>query len=615
MKVQLKTISKTDKILYSIFLITTIIIMLFCFIKPSIYSFALISVAANFFLILILRETLKLLKVRFTKKEKIIIISSIIAIYIFYIISILTRQFIYYSDFSCYYNIQLETEEKFASGLLKGIRFFGGTTWSGEYGNFLSFFPEIIFSFTNKTTNSFILSYILVYTPYIIVALSAIIKKIIEHLKIKKENQFFVMGILSFLLFPLYHATAIYGQPDFFGLLFVFLIIALTLKYDFKKIEINRLILLFLSAFMLTITRRWYIYWMLTYFICYIIKILITKLKCKEDLKIILKNIIIYGFIVALLFIITLLPMIKNILFGSIGDYSTFYLNGGFPSEVKTQISHLGYAIIIIMLTGIIYGLKTKKLRLSTILSIMQYFLTIFLFTRIQNMGYHHSLILVPIYLYWQYLFIYLIINITKELSIRYFILFIGLLTLNFSYGIMKNTTDNLFTKVPLTVENEQNYDEFISVANWLQENLNFSETAYMISHTSRYNPAKFRNVFMPDKTIYNYLPYGSAVIGTHYFPLELFNAKYILTTEPFEYISMEYKYNDVFKKLVLEGKFKQVKVFNMNNGFHILIYERIMPVDENEINLYLVALEEESKQFPELYKNVILNYKKLLQQ
>ena len=37
--------------------------------------------------------------------------------------------------------------------------------------------------------------------------------------------------------------------------------------------------------------------------------------------------------------------------------------------------------------------------------------------------------------------------------------------------------------------------------------------------------------------------------------------------------------------------------------------YERIEKVDEQEKNMYLEALEEESKLYPELYQNVINNY------
>lgn len=609
MKKYIENLTKKDKIIYSTFIVLTLLILCINFIFPTTYSFFLISILANSFLILVFKEVLKLLKIKFTTKEKIAIVIAILSMYAFYIISLSNRNFLYFADFSCYYNITLTSKEKFTSGLIEGIRYFGGSTWSGEYGSFLTFFPEIIFKLTDETINSYILSYILVYTPYLIIAISILLKKLSKKLDVKKESLFFNIGLFSFILFPILHATAIYGQPDFFGLTFIFLIISLTINYEFKQLQIDRLILILLITFMLTISRRWYLYWIVVYYLCYVIKIFIDNVKEKEALKVILKNIMIYGLVVIVFFLLTLFPLIKNILFNSIGDYSAFYLNGGFTFELLSQVEHIGYLMLLLMLIGVIRGLKIKKERLTTLLSIIGYFLMIFLFTKTQNMGLHHSLILLPTYLYLLYLCLDFLLSIEKGIKARYCIIYISIILLNFIYGVCLNTEDKLFTKVGLVVPNEENYTAYIEVASWLKENINEEETAYMICHNNKYNPDKFRNIFMPDKKIYNYLPYGSAVIGTHYFPYGLFDAKYILTVTPFESISMEYKYNDVFKELVANNKFKLIVTFPMNDSDTILVYERIQKVDEKERNLYLEALEEESKKYPELYKNVIENY------
>lgn len=609
MKAFLKKRTIYENTLYISFFITAIIALILGFIYPNSYSFAIISIPSNLFLIIIFHEIMKLLKIKFTKKQTIAIILAIIGVYIFYILSLLNRKFLYFSDFACYYHISLETEEKFSSSLFTGIRYLGGSTYSGEYGNFITFFPELVFRFTNRSASSYLLSFIIVYTPYLVLSISILLQKLIEKFEISKNDLFFNAALLTFLLFPILHATAIYNQPDFFGLVFIFLIMSLTYHYDFKKIDIPRLILIFLTTFMLIISRRWYIYWVLSYYLCYVIYLIISNIKDFKVLKQIIKNILIFGILAVSCILIVLFPMFKNILFGSIGNYSAFYLSGGFSGELSSQLSHLGYLPLSLMIMGIIHGLKVKELRLSTILSIAQYFLMIFLFTRIQNMGLHHSLILLPIYLYFLYLALRFIIELDSTMSFRYTLVFIAVISINFLNGLCNNTIDNYFTKVPLKVEDDENYDQYIEVGNWLKSNLTKENTAYMICHNNRYNPDKFRTMFMPDKTIFNYLPYGSAVIGSHYFPYGLFDAKYILTVDPFESISMEYKYNDVFKELVRENKFEKIKEFDMQDGHTILIYERVREVDEEEKNLYLEAIEEESKLYPELYKDVIENY------
>lgn len=601
-----KYINKTDKILYLVFFILTLFILGISAINPNKHSFATISIAANLFLIIIYREIKKILNINFSRKEKIIISIIILLVYISFGINIYYRKFFYFFDYACYYNIQLSTAENFSTGLFNGIRTFIGSTWSGEYGNFLSFFPEIIFHFTNRTTNSFILCYTFIFTPYVITALSMYLKKIEEKLNIKNNNLFFVLALISFIVFPVYHATAIYGQPDFFGLSFIFLIIALTINYDFKEIDYVRLILIFLTTFMLIITRRWYIYWIISYFICYIVNLYLTNIKSKKDLIKITKNIFIYGIIVIILLIVSLFPMIKNILKSSIGDYSAFYLTSGFKGEIINQIRIIGYLPLLLMIIGIIYGLNKKDLRIKTLLSIVQCFLIIFLFTRIQNMGHHHTLVLLPTYIYWLYLCLNMILNETKTMAKRYCILYSLVLITNFIFSINNISTDIYFSYIPLKVNNDQYYENYVEVAKWLTEKLNENESGYLISHNTKFNPDKFRNINMPDKTIFNNLPYGSAVIGTHSFPTSLFTAKYVMTTTPFEHISIEYKFNDVFLKLVEKNKFKKIKEFDMGEGYKFIIYERIEKVDANEIDLYQKALEEESKIYPHLYKDVI---------
>ena len=168
----MKKFLKKENILYIISTFILVIVLLLSLINKTKYIFFLLSILSNLVLIIIFKEILKKLKIKFTKKEKIIILSTIILVYIFYIISVITRNFIYYWDYSCYYNIQTMAKEKFTTSILSGLRYFIGSTWSGEYGSFLTFFPEVIFNFTNHTVNSYLLSCVFIFVPYIIISLA-----------------------------------------------------------------------------------------------------------------------------------------------------------------------------------------------------------------------------------------------------------------------------------------------------------------------------------------------------------------------------------------------------------------------------------------------------------
>lgn len=595
----IKKISKIDKILFCSLIFLT---MLFIVFKVNSFVFFSISLCLNLFLILVIKEIKKILNINFSKLQKIVMLLCILFIYLFYFISIINRKFIYYWDYSCYYNLQISLEESFNAGVFSGIKSFIGSTWSGEYGNFLSFFPEFIFKFTNKTINSYVLSCVLVYVPYIVISISILLIKVMNLFKVKKQNLIYITSMFSFIMFPLLHATFIYGQPYIFGITFIFLIISLTINYEFKKLDLPRLAILFIITFMLFISRRWYLYFIVSYYFCYVTAVIINNFKNKE-LKNIIKNCAIYGVISLIIFLITMFPFFKNVIAGDLSNSYVYYMSGGFVSELLAQIKHIGYLPLIIMFIGIFYGIKVKKYRLYTILSIMQYLLIIIMFTRVQNMGLHHSILLVSSYLYYIFLFI---IFVCQNYYISFLIIIIFII--NFGFGLFYNDS-LIFTDVPLQTPKQNDYDKIEDVCIWLKKNLNESNKAYMINHNNAYNPDKFRNFYLPDKTISNYLPYGSAIIGTHSFPLELFESKYIITTDPFENVSIEGIYNDVFNKLVSEGKFQLVKQFDMDNDINLLIYERVKKVDYEEAIMYINEVSAATEEFDYMYKDVINKY------
>ena len=595
----IKSMSKIDKILFCSMIFLTMVFSLF---KINSFVFPIISLCLNMFLIIIVKEIKKILNIKFSKLQKIIILLCVIFIYLFYFISIINRKFIYYWDYSCYYNLQVGLEESFSGGIFSGIKSFIGSTWSGEYGNFLTFFPEFIFNFTNKTINSYVLSCVLIYVPYIVVSFSILLIKIMDLFKVKKQNIIYITSMFSFILFPILHATFIYGQPDIFGITFIFLIISLTINYEFKKLDLSRLAILFIITFMLFISRRWYLYFIISYYFCYVVAVVIRNFKNKE-LKDIIKNCIIFGTVSVIIFVVTMFPFFKNVIAGDLSNSYVYYMSGGFASELLAQIKHIGYLPLAFMFIGILYGIINKKYRLYTILSIVHYLLIILLFTRIQNMGLHHSILLLPSYLYYIYLFIIYVCQ-NYYTAILVIIIFI----INFSFGLFYNNS-LIFTDVALQTPKQNDYEKVEEVCIWLRKNLNENNKAYMINHNNTYNPDKFRNFYLPDKTISNYLPYGSAIIGTHSFPTELFEAKYIITTDPFESVSLEGIYNNVFNKLVLKGKFNLVKKFEMDNGIKLLIYERVEKVDYEEANMYLKEISTITKDFDYMYKDVINKY------
>lgn len=600
----MKKIVLKKNVLYIILGVFICLFFLFGILKQGTIAFLFASLSMNLFFIIILEYIYQTGKIKLNSKELTILLICIVTTYGFYTYSILDSNFIYYWDFSCYYNIQIGTIEAFQESLFNGIKYFIGSTYSGEYGNFLSFFPQIIFHFTNKSINSYTLSCVYLFVPYIWISFSFFIKKLLSYFKVDGKNILEIILVL-FTLMPVVHGTFIYGQPDILGIAFIFCIISMTIDYDFKKLEWNRLFFIFATTFMLIISRRWYLYWIVTYYACYVINILWNN---KKDWKKIIRNLLIYGALVIVLLGITLAPLMKNILMSRYASTYSYYSNGGFFYEWKQQMKHVGYLPYLFMVGGFLFGILQKKYRKRSLIVITQYIIMLYLFTRVQTMGIHHSLILISTYIFFYLLFIIAIVQKKSFLKKEYLAIILLVAVANF-YAGYQNKTNRLWTDVSLKVPIEENYDEIKEIVDWLTPRLDEENTAYLITHNNSINPDKLRNFYTPNSKIKKYLPYGSAIIGSHKFPLELFTARYIMTTSPYESTSVDEKYNQVFQELVEENVFEMIHIIPLKNNIKLYVYERKKDVTEEEKEKYKKALTEESKKYSELYEQVINSF------
>ena len=92
-------------------------------------------------------------------------------------------------------------------------------------------------------------------------------------------------------------------------------------------------------------------------------------------------------------------------------------------------------------------------------------------------------------------------------------------------------------------------------------------------------------------------------------FPTDLFEAKYVLTADPFpwcyEVSGVAAKLNDQFFT-ISGGYYVPEQSFDMGNGTVFTAYRRVTPVTRAEAEAYQAAFAGEDAQFPELFSQVI---------
>ena len=568
----------------------------------------LLSVWAWVFILWIILEARIIAGVALTRKNKIAFFITLAVLFAYYSYNLLTRQFIYYWDYVLYYRMQGGVAYTFQTdGFFYGVVEIVMSVWYNAYSLFNNVFLAAPFAPTPQTPTWYVAVSAAAILPALYWVIALWIKMIEKMLQPKRSDLFFTGAMILCAGFPLMHRALLYGQPDLFGMIFVFLIMLLTMDYDFSKTDFMRYFLIIALTVMVCASRRWYQFWLVAYYACYAIYVLIRSIRGKVWANI--KRAALFALASAIILGIVFLPMIVTFFRTNYAVSYSVYNAGGFPAELKGQARFLGLGVLSLAFIGFVYGIIQKQLRMVTLFALADGLLIIFLFTRIQNMGYHHTLILVPVYLMLMIICLFGACQLEKKWLLALSSVFV------LGFGMMNtcicafSSTDNLprvFSNVALIPPKRTDIPQIRKVNRWLVEHCIQDESAYMIPHGEPYNPDVFRGCDYPDSSVSHVLPYGSAVLGTHYFPEDLLLAKYVLTCEPFCNLSIAEKYNSAFLSEIPQKHFAEVTRFDMGNGYVFIAYERVKPTDREEILFYKDYFSQEDKLFPKMFSGVL---------
>ena len=411
-------------------------------------------------------------------------------------------------------------------------------------------------------------------------------------------------GILAFvLLLPLLHIALYRGMPDLLGVAFAFMLLALGVGYDFARPAPARLVSLAAFTGLLMLTRRSYMFTVVSFFLLYGIWVL-ARAACTKQGGAAVRFV---KFAAASLFCVgvPLLPMFWRIVRADYSDRYATYQTGGFLAELNNQRIYLGWLVFGIMLIGILYGLYKEQTRSLAVLSAVGAVLTVLLVTRVQNMDDHQSLAVAPFYLLGCFLCALLVSELPWVWPRRAAAAVLGVLCgLNFGACsqllpvILPNAVNSgLYFYVDSP---RSDLAQVAAVNDWLRQNCSGANSAYMICHGVVYSPDVFRVSALPDETIREILPYGACNPGNDAFPKELLTAQVVLTCTPFDPNNHTEKLNAAF--LENQEKYAPFEVgaeFDMGNGYTITAYRRIKAPTVAELDTYRSWLAEEDARFP----------------
>lgn len=540
-----------------------------------------------------------------------------------------SRTFLYHWDYVNYILKQYHAEAAFAQSTGAGFRFLLDSI-TEDYTNFITLFTEFPFCLSGKTGDDYAFCQVFSVLPSLLVLLAGLTVKVGRMLRVKNRFWYFLIGFSWCATFPFVRMSAVLGQPDWFGLIFAFMLMLLTLDYRFDGIDLPRYLLIFAATAGIILTRRWYLYFVVGYCFAYVLLLAVSSIRLAKDGQPSravhrMVRLVAFGLCAAGAMVLLLLPMVRKILsFDYAGRYS-YYNFGGITLELAAQTLRIGLLNFILIGMGLWFAAK-RRLPALPCLAGAELLVSLVLFTRVQNTGSHQMLLFVP---GWLLLFLVgsaaLADGLKKHTAVK--LCYWGF-TMVFAVSVRCSplTTVALpgfvvdhfplkavseFVRLDKLTYDRTDAAQIQRVDDWIDAHCNAEkgEFAYMIPHDMLYNSDMFQYAALPDIQLQGKLAAGISIPGTHEFPVRFFEAKYVLTAEPLPqtFVSggeLSGRWNALFCA-ARDEHFTQAASFDMGNGTVFTVWERTEPADRAEVEYYLDAFAQEDALYPEMFSQV----------
>ena len=575
-------------------------------------SLVMLGIFFNIVIYKLIFFVLKHHNIYFNNKDKLLVAVFTTLLFAIYVLLIFIRNDIYVWDNSVYYGNINSLNNDFNISIFNGYKNLILDSISNDYGNYLIIFLYPFYMILPKSIKFFQISYFISSLIPIIILLYSLGIKLLN--KTDSNSLINKISILVFVTtFPMLHIASILGRPDIFGFIFILLLILLTIDYNFDNIDYKRYMYIIFTTISLLLTRRWYIYFVFSYYLFYTLGLIYISIRDGNNhLYKRIKNILLLYLIIFSVIISFGLPKVINITSTNYELLYSVYSFGGLKYELINKINNIGIIFILIMLVGFIYSIINKKTRYFSLILFGTYLLSIILFIRIQNLDIHHNLIIIIMYIYCLYNFIIIKLKNDKVMLLKNSLLIILsiICLLNSSLFNTKNTMSNkLFGNLKVYPERRKDLDKINRVLDFVNE-----EETIVLQGINVYDCSTFINYPEPFS--------NNNIHSTNYlyndgFPLEFFTSRYYIIIDPTD------EWDGIKKAKVLDNildlfynnkyisnKFRLRTTIELENGYKAIIYERVKEVDDKEIDIFIDKFSINYDDFNKLFRDRLLDYK-----
>ena len=528
------------------------------------------------------------------------------------------RQTVYSDDAINYFAKQTLLFGSFGQSGFYGIHVLLESLLTADYKMFMNLFISVPYLFTGRSINAFMVCYAITCFVPMWFALLMGAKYLAQQLPACHTALYYPLCMAVMVLWPMFLWPATHGMPDAFGLTFAAVIALLCADYRFETLPWPRLLAIFAATFALILTRRWYMFWILTFYAVYVLAVLVGAVR-RKTLGSTLKHMLLFGVPSAVIIVGALLPTFKTILTTDYADIYGAYYGGGFGNNCLGQLRTQGLIWLVLCAAGLVWLLYCRSTRAQAIVAAAASLGAMVLFTRTQSLGDHQSLILAPFYLLMLF---GLCAKLTQQKAKPWLrnaaagVLAV-FLVVNFGNALHlpgKNVQTLALSSESLDLTRRTDLAQMRAVTDFVLEHCTEDQTVYINMDSNGYSGTTFAYSDPAHPQLQTMILWESSVPSTHGFPTGIWTSEYVMVTDRVDEGGIVGPINAALRtQSPAAVHYEYVTEFPLD-GITLYCYRRTARPDAEEADYFKQVFAEYDARWPEIFSQRIDEYMQSVQ-
>lgn len=528
------------------------------------------------------------------------------------------RQTVYSDDAINYFAKQTLLFGSFGQSGFYGIHVLLESLLTADYKMFMNLFISVPYLFTGRSINAFMVCYAITCFVPMWFALLMGAKYLAQQLPACHTALYYPLCMVVMVLWPMFLWPATHGMPDAFGLTFAAVIALLCADYRFETLPWPRLLAIFAATFALILTRRWYMFWILAFYVVYVLAVLVGAVR-RKTLGSTLKHMLLFGVPSAVIIVGALLPTFKTILTTDYADIYGAYYGGGFGNNCLGQLRTQGLIWLVLCAAGLVWLLYCRSTRAQAIVAAAASLGAMVLFTRTQSLGDHQSLILAPFYLLMLF---GLCAKLTQQKAKPWLrnaaagVLAV-FLVVNFGNALRlpgKNVQTLALSSESLDLTRRTDLAQMRAVTDFVLEHCTEDQTVYINMDSNGYSGTTFAYSDPAHPQLQTMILWESSVPSTHGFPTGIWTSEYVMVTDRVDEGGIVGPINAALRtQSPAAVHYEYVTEFPLD-GITLYCYRRTARPDAEEADYFKQVFAEYDARWPEIFSQRIDEYMQSMQ-